>query len=190
MGRCCLGNLCQHPTLQLISEFICLKCKGLVHVPCAIWDDKAEKYICQQCVTSSNNVDVVTDSTQISDTDTSITTPTTEAELNQLTIENQPIALTPATVQAEPIPPTQNAVDLARKVGQCCIGNMCQHPALQLISEFRCEKCKGHIHIPCAVWDNNAEKYICQQCVTASNTIDITDLSQLSDEDEHNSVLL
>ena len=165
MGRCCLGNLCQHPTLQLISEFICLKCKGLVHVPCAIWDDKAEKYICQQCVTSSNNVDVVTDSTQISDTDTSITTPTKEAELNQLTIENQPIALTPATVQAEPIPPTQNAVDLARKVGQCCIGNMCQHPALQLISEFRCEKCKGHIHIPCAVWDNNAENiYMSTMC--------------------------
>ena len=84
-----------------------------------------------------------------------------------------------------------NAVDAARAVGRCCLGNLCQHPTLQLTSEFTCLKCKGLVHVPCAIWDNNVEKYICQQCATPSIIVDVnvvTDLSQPSDEDEYNIV--
>ena len=35
-----------------------------------------------------------------------------------------------------------NVVDAARAVGRCCLGNLCQHPTLQLTSKFTCLKCK------------------------------------------------
>ena len=57
----------------------------------------------------------------------------------------------------------KNVVDAARAVGHCCVGNLCQHPTLQLISEITFLKWKGYVHVLCAIWDNNTETYVCQQ---------------------------
>ena len=85
-------------------------------------------------MTSFNSVDVVTDSGQLSDTEASNTTPTTDPQRNQLTTTSQPTAPSLVTQHSQPSLPTQNAADVAHRVRHYCLGHLCQHPSLQLIS--------------------------------------------------------
>ena len=51
-----------------------------------------------------------------------------------------------------------------RKCGQCCVGSLCVAPTLQLCADHTCPGCKGVVHIHCAIFDGERDKWVCKKC--------------------------
>ena len=57
-GKCCCGDLCNHPTHQLVAgEHHCAGCGGIYHALCAQWVSQPTeenpfdgKYVCLKCI--------------------------------------------------------------------------------------------------------------------------------------------
>eukprot|EP00957_Ditylum_brightwellii_P185657 14135435-Ditylum_brightwellii.AAC.1 len=47
--KCCSGKFCTNPKLQLSAAHSCPDCKGIVHVPCVVFDEKQDLYWCKLC---------------------------------------------------------------------------------------------------------------------------------------------
>lgn len=51
-GKCCLGDKCRFPNLELRKEHTCPACGGIVHILCGVYDDIIDKYVCFDCNTA------------------------------------------------------------------------------------------------------------------------------------------
>ena len=49
VGQCCIGDLCQHPGLELRNEHKCITCNKIVHTLCAVFDHETDGYECKVC---------------------------------------------------------------------------------------------------------------------------------------------
>ena len=48
-GKCCAGNLCIFENMQLRNCHICTCCQQVVHLLCAVVDNKDDSHICKLC---------------------------------------------------------------------------------------------------------------------------------------------
>eukprot|EP00957_Ditylum_brightwellii_P060200 4572800-Ditylum_brightwellii.AAC.1 len=48
-GKCCSGKFCTNPKLHWTAAHTCPGCKGIVHVPCGVFDKKQDLYWHKLC---------------------------------------------------------------------------------------------------------------------------------------------
>ena len=48
-GKCCMGDLCTSPNMQLCPEHTCPKCNQIVHILCGVFDTNTDKFVCNRC---------------------------------------------------------------------------------------------------------------------------------------------
>ena len=58
-SRCCAGQYCSNPELQLCPQHVCVTCGGIVHIPCSIHieDGNEDDVICGKCSHRSKVLD-------------------------------------------------------------------------------------------------------------------------------------
>eukprot|EP00957_Ditylum_brightwellii_P010911 827021-Ditylum_brightwellii.AAC.1 len=47
--KCCSGKFYTNPKLKLSAAYTYPGCKGVVHVPCGVFDEKQDLYWCKLC---------------------------------------------------------------------------------------------------------------------------------------------
>ena len=58
-----MRELCQAPTAELCAEHRCLECKEIMHIQCAVFDEKTDKWICKNCCPTLSSPKAPTTST-------------------------------------------------------------------------------------------------------------------------------
>ena len=58
-----MGELCQAPTEELRADYRCPECKEIVHIHCAVFDEKTDKWICKNCCPTLSSPKAPTTST-------------------------------------------------------------------------------------------------------------------------------
>ena len=48
-GRCCAGEHCNFPNMQLCKEHVCQKCKKIVHMLCGETIAGSDDSVCKKC---------------------------------------------------------------------------------------------------------------------------------------------
>ena len=57
VGRCCIGDKCQHPTGELRPSHECNACNQIVHLLCAMIDPLPDQWTCKNCEGNSADDD-------------------------------------------------------------------------------------------------------------------------------------